>query len=341
MSIGLPRQKTRHDPPLRPTGRRHDSRHRHRRFRQHLAADQDRRKRTATRRPGRLRRPEGAARQQAGLGHFKKHGSTPKRLVRNSASPADAALRKPTPRRRPFTAGQWVDVIGTTKGKGFQGAVKRHNFGGLRMTHGSMMHRRTGAIGCRSTPGRVWKNQKMPGHMGTVRRTTQNLKVVAVRPEDGVILIRCRPRLQGRYVSHPPGQEKDRRQVNPRSEPHRHASMSAKSSPPKTPAPTHRLVGPTGAARPSTISSPPARQPPHRHRLHQDPRRGQRQQQEDLPPERHRQRPPRRQARPDLRRRRRGLRPRPRDYSKKVPRTSAARPAPRPQRPRPRRRSSW
>ena len=100
-----------------------------------------------------------------------------------------------------FTAGQWVDVIGEAKGKGFQGAVKRHGFGGLRMTHGSMMHRRTGAIGCRSTPGRVWKNQKMPGHMGTNRTTVQNLKVVAVRPEDGVILVSgAVPGTKGSYV---------------------------------------------------------------------------------------------------------------------------------------------
>jgi large subunit ribosomal protein L3 len=65
-----------------------------------------------------------------------------------------------------------------------------------------MMHRRTGAIGCRSTPGRVWKNQKMPGHMGTTRTTVQNLKVVAVRPEDGVILVSgAVPGFKGSYVT--------------------------------------------------------------------------------------------------------------------------------------------
>ena len=95
-----------------------------------------------------------------------------------------------------------MDVIADSKGKGFQGVYKRYNFGGLKQTHGSMMHRRTGAIGCRSTPGRVWKNQKMPGHMGTTRTTVQNLKIVAIRPEDGVILISgAVPGPKGGYVT--------------------------------------------------------------------------------------------------------------------------------------------
>lgn len=135
------------------------------------------------------------------LGHFKKSGSAPKRFVREFRLENDAAVPEAHTGIETFTAGQWVDVIGEAKGKGFQGAVKRHGFGGLRMTHGSMMHRRTGAIGCRSTPGRVWKNQKMPGHMGTNRATVQNLKVVAVRPEDGVILISgAIPGTKGSYV---------------------------------------------------------------------------------------------------------------------------------------------
>jgi large subunit ribosomal protein L3 len=123
------------------------------------------------------------------VAHFKKHGSGPKYLVKEFRFPADQAAPETHTGLDTFVKDQWVDVTGTSKGRGFQGAVKRHGFGGLKMTHGSMMHRRTGAIGCRSTPGRVWKNQKMPGHMGDVPRTIQNLKVVAVRPEDGVILI--------------------------------------------------------------------------------------------------------------------------------------------------------
>ena len=88
-----------------------------------------------------------------------------------------------------FEVGQFVDVIGQSKGKGFQGVVKKHNFDGQPASHGSMMHRRNGAIGNRSTPGRVWKNMGMPGHMGDERVTVQNLRVVQVREEDGVILV--------------------------------------------------------------------------------------------------------------------------------------------------------
>jgi large subunit ribosomal protein L3 len=136
------------------------------------------------------------------LGRFKKAGSTPKRFIKEFRFEKGAATPEAHTGLETFTAGQWVDVIGESKGKGFQGAVKRHGFGGLKMTHGSMMHRRTGAIGCRSTPGRVWKNQKMPGHMGTTRITVQNLKIVAVRPEDGVILVSgAVPGAKGGYLT--------------------------------------------------------------------------------------------------------------------------------------------
>lgn len=108
-----------------------------------------------------------------------------------------------------FTDGQWVDVIGTTKGKGFQGNVKRHNHNGQPDGHGHMMHRRTGAIGAGSTPARVWKGQKMPGHDGVVKRTTQNLKVVQVRQEDGVLLISgAVPGHNGAYVTVRPALKK-------------------------------------------------------------------------------------------------------------------------------------
>jgi large subunit ribosomal protein L3 len=143
------------------------------------------------------------------LGRFKKAGSTPKRFVQEFRFANGEAAPETTPGLDLLSAGQWVDVIGTNKGKGFQGAVKRHGFGGLKMTHGSMMHRRTGAIGCRSTPGRVWKNQKMPGHMGDVKSTVQNLKVVAVRPEDGVILVSgAIPGAKGSYVTVRPAKKK-------------------------------------------------------------------------------------------------------------------------------------
>jgi large subunit ribosomal protein L3 len=125
------------------------------------------------------------------LGHFKKHGVAPKRIVKEFRVDSDDQL--PTAETKIdaslFSNGQWVDVIGTTKGKGFQGVVKRWNFAGQPATHGHMMHRRPGSIGCRLTPGLVWKNQKMPGQDGVDRRTTQNLKIIQSRPEDGLLLI--------------------------------------------------------------------------------------------------------------------------------------------------------
>jgi large subunit ribosomal protein L3 len=143
------------------------------------------------------------------LGIFKKAGSAPKRFIQEFRLANGVTPPASHPGLETFTEGQWVDVIGKSKGRGFQGAVKRHGFGGLKMTHGSMMHRRTGAIGCRSTPGRVWKNQKMPGHMGTTRSTVQNLKVVAVRPEDGVILVSgAVPGSNGNYVTVRPAKKK-------------------------------------------------------------------------------------------------------------------------------------
>lgn len=89
-----------------------------------------------------------------------------------------------------FAEGQFVDVIGITKGKGFAGVVKRFRVGGGPASHGSMFHRRIGSIGMRQTPGRSWKNQKMPGHMGSVRRTVQNLQVVKVISDKNIILVK-------------------------------------------------------------------------------------------------------------------------------------------------------
>ena len=89
-----------------------------------------------------------------------------------------------------FTEGQFVDVIGITKGKGFQGVVKRFRVAGGPAAHGSMFHRRIGSIGQRQTPGRTWKNQAMPGHMGSEKRTVQNLRIVKVLPEKNLILVK-------------------------------------------------------------------------------------------------------------------------------------------------------
>lgn len=90
-----------------------------------------------------------------------------------------------------FIPGQFVDVTGTSIGKGFAGVMKRHNFGGLRATHGvSVSHRSHGSTGQRQDPGKVFKGKKMAGHMGDERVTTQNLQIVAVDEEDGLILIK-------------------------------------------------------------------------------------------------------------------------------------------------------
>ena len=84
-----------------------------------------------------------------------------------------------------------MDVTGTTIGKGFAGVMKRHNFGGQHATHGvSVSHRAPGSIGQRQTPGRVFKGRRMSGHMGVVRRTTENLKVVQIDLERNLILVR-------------------------------------------------------------------------------------------------------------------------------------------------------
>jgi large subunit ribosomal protein L3 len=102
-----------------------------------------------------------------------------------------------------FLPGQYVDVTGTTIGKGFAGVMKRHNFGGLRATHGvSVSHRSHGSTGQRQDPGKVFKNKKMAGHMGVVRVTTQNLKVVSTDPERGLILVMgAVPGCEGGYVT--------------------------------------------------------------------------------------------------------------------------------------------
>ena len=89
-----------------------------------------------------------------------------------------------------FVAGQKVDVTGTTVGKGFQGVMKRHNFGGGRATHGnSVSHRSHGSTGQRQDPGKVFKGKKMAGHMGQVRVTTQNIEVISTDADRGLILV--------------------------------------------------------------------------------------------------------------------------------------------------------
>ena len=89
-----------------------------------------------------------------------------------------------------FSAGEFVDITGTTKGKGFQGVIKRHGQSRGPMGHGSMYHRRPGSMGSTSTPGRVFKGKKLPGHMGRITVTIQNLDVVRVDMDKNVILVK-------------------------------------------------------------------------------------------------------------------------------------------------------
>jgi large subunit ribosomal protein L3 len=101
-----------------------------------------------------------------------------------------------------FEVGQYVDVIGTSKGKGFQGVIFRHHMAGGPESHGHKgWHRRVGAIGMRSFPGTVRRNQRMPGHMGDERITTQNLEVVQVREKENLLLVQGSvPGTRGGYV---------------------------------------------------------------------------------------------------------------------------------------------
>lgn len=125
------------------------------------------------------------------LGHFKKHGVEPHRVLREFELEPGVDLQ---PGARVtvsvFDGVSHVDVTALTKGRGFQGVVRRHGMGGGVASHGSMMHRRPGAIGNRTWPARIFKNKRMPGHMGHVQRTIQNLKVEGLLPEDNLLLVR-------------------------------------------------------------------------------------------------------------------------------------------------------
>ncbi len=128
---------------------------------------------------------------KAQRGHFAKAKVEPKQKVAEFRVSKDNVLEVGAELSvNHFVPGQFVDVIGTTKGKGFAGAMKRHNFGGMRATHGvSVSHRAHGSTGQCQDPGKVFKGKKMAGQMGNVRQTTQNLKIVAVDEAEGLILV--------------------------------------------------------------------------------------------------------------------------------------------------------
>ena len=125
-------------------------------------------------------------------GHFAKAKVEPKRKVAEFRVSDDAMLSVGMEISADhFVAGQRVDVVGTSIGKGFAGAMKRHNFSGLEASHGiSVSHRSHGSTGNSQDPGKVWKGKKMAGHMGAVRTTTQNLEVVSTDSERGLVLVK-------------------------------------------------------------------------------------------------------------------------------------------------------
>jgi large subunit ribosomal protein L3 len=133
--------------------------------------------------PARVRKPI--------AGHFKKAGVPPTRVRREvkvaeggePVKPGDQVLVSM------FTQGDRVDVIGTSRGKGFQGVMKRHNFAGGAATHGSMFHRAPGSIGASSYPSRVVKGMRAAGHMGDARVTTRNLRIVRIDPDNHLLVV--------------------------------------------------------------------------------------------------------------------------------------------------------
>ena len=122
-------------------------------------------------------------------GHFKKAKTTPKTDVVEFSGFENLSIGESI-NVGLFEEGEYVSISGTSKGKGFQGVVKRWNFSGGPASHGSMFHRRGGSYGLCQWPGRVFKNKKMPGHTGSAKRTTQNLQLVKILPEKNLLLIK-------------------------------------------------------------------------------------------------------------------------------------------------------
>jgi large subunit ribosomal protein L3 len=136
------------------------------------------------------------------LGHFKKFGGGAFKRVKEFRDFTKEVKPGDIIGANLFAKGDYIDAIGFTKGRGFEGVVKRWRFRGGDMTHGAKgWHRRSGAIGQRLFPGTVMRGMKMPGHMGQVRRTIQNLEVVQVREDDNVLLIKgAIPGANGDYI---------------------------------------------------------------------------------------------------------------------------------------------
>lgn len=136
------------------------------------------------------------------LGHFKKFGSTPVKRIKEFRDFSKEVKPGDVIGPAIFMVGDFIDAIGVTKGRGFEGVVKRWRFRGGDATHGAKgWKRRSGAIGCRLFPGTVNRGMKMPGHMGQIQRTTQNLEIIQVREADNLLLIKGSiPGSEGDYI---------------------------------------------------------------------------------------------------------------------------------------------
>src|SRR5712671_2669455 len=136
------------------------------------------------------------------LGHIKKFGGVAVKRIKEFRNFSKEVKPGEQLGATLFAAGDYIDAIGLTKGRGFEGVVKRHHFAGGDSTHGAKgWHRRSGAIGQRLFPGTVMRGMRMPGHMGQVRRTTQNLEIIQVRDTDNLLLIKgAIPGANGDYV---------------------------------------------------------------------------------------------------------------------------------------------
>jgi large subunit ribosomal protein L3 len=126
---------------------------------------------------------------KAELGHLKKTEAPATRVLREFKKTGEVTVGQSV-KVDIFKKGDWVDVTGISKGKGFQGVVKRHHYAGGPESHGSMFHRHPGSMGASSYPSRVWKGKTLPGHMGAKQITAQRLKVIESRPDENLLFIR-------------------------------------------------------------------------------------------------------------------------------------------------------
>jgi large subunit ribosomal protein L3 len=178
------------------------------------------------------------------LGHFKKSGSTPVKRIREFRDFTMPVKAGDVIGAGIFAVGDFVDAIGITKGRGFEGVMKRHNFRGGDASHGAKgWRRRSGAIGQRLFPGTVMRGMKMPGHMGQVRRTAQNLQIIQVREADNLLLIKgAIPGSNNDYVvireakKLPKGSEKAKRKIALQKPAEAPAGKAKAAAPAKTPA---------------------------------------------------------------------------------------------------------